>query len=317
MKSTEELIQGMKAQTFGVEVEGNNITREQAAKVAAGFFGTNHYANTASVDGYYTWSAWDQQGRKWKFQRDVSISGPDSEKCELVTPILTYDDMEMFLELLRQLRHAGMKSSPDRGCGVHIHVGLKGTDGRDHDARSLRNLANMMAAHEQQIGRAIWIAHDRTQTYCKAVSPKFLQLLNERKPKTMDELKDIWYIGNNATYNTEGHYNESRYHMLNLHASFTKGTIEFRLFQFSNPHGNSKGGIHAGKMKAYIQLCLAMSEQAKVMRQASRVPQQQENDKYAMYWWMRRLGMIGDEFETARTILTRCLQGKTTYRHAA
>ena len=99
MKSTEELIQGMKAQTFGVEVEGNNITREQAAKVAAGYFGTNHYANTASVDGYYTWSAWDQQGRKWKFQRDVSIKGPDDEKCELVTPILTYDDMEMFLEL--------------------------------------------------------------------------------------------------------------------------------------------------------------------------------------------------------------------------
>ena len=314
---TMEQIAGMKAQTFGVEVEGNNITREHAAQVAAAYFGTNHYAYTANVDGYYTWSAWDQQGRKWKFQRDVSISGPDAEKCELVTPILTYDDLEMFLELLRQLRHAGMKSSPDRGCGVHIHVGLKGTDGRDHDARSLRNLANMMAAHEQQIGRAIWIAHDRTQTYCKAVSPKFLQLLNERKPKTMDELKDIWYIGNNATYNTEGHYNESRYHMLNLHASFTKGTIEFRLFQFSNPHGNSKGGIHAGKMKAYIQLCLAMSEQAKVMRQASRVPQQQENDKYAMYWWMRRLGMIGDEFETARMILTRCLQGKTTYRHAA
>ena len=28
MKSTQELIAGMKAQTFGVEVEGNNITRE-------------------------------------------------------------------------------------------------------------------------------------------------------------------------------------------------------------------------------------------------------------------------------------------------
>ena len=59
MKSTEELIQGMKAQTFGVEVEGNNITREHAAQVAAKFFGTNNYANTAYVDGYCTWSAWD------------------------------------------------------------------------------------------------------------------------------------------------------------------------------------------------------------------------------------------------------------------
>ena len=51
MKSTEEMIQGMKAQTFGVEVEGNNITRENAAKVAAEFFGTNNYKNTAHIDG--------------------------------------------------------------------------------------------------------------------------------------------------------------------------------------------------------------------------------------------------------------------------
>lgn len=317
MKTTEELIAGMKAQTFGVEVEGNNITRQKAAQVAAGFFGTNHYEYTANVDGYYTWSAWDQQGRKWKFQRDVSIHGPDDEKCELVTPILTYDDLEMFLELLRQLRHAGMKSSPSRGCGVHIHVGLKGLDGRDHDARTLRNLANMMAGHETQIGRAIWIAEDRVTGYCKVINPAFLKRLNEEKPKTMDALKQIWYESHHATCGQTQHYNQSRYHMLNLHASFTKGTVEFRMFQFDNPHGGKQGGIHAGRMKAYIQLVLAMSNMAKEMRNAKAEPQQTENQKYAMYWWMRRLGMIGDEFETARMILVGKLEGKTTYRHAA
>ncbi|MCD8207623.1 MAG: hypothetical protein LUD72_06785, partial [Bacteroidales bacterium] len=31
---------------------------------------------------------WDALGREWKFQKDVSISGPDSEKTELGTPIL-------------------------------------------------------------------------------------------------------------------------------------------------------------------------------------------------------------------------------------
>ena len=317
MATIQDQINGIKAQTFGVEVEGNNITREHAAQVAAGFFGTNHYEYTAGEDGYFTWSAWDQKGRKWKFQRDVSIHGPDSEKCELVTPILRYEDMEMFLELLRQLRHAGMKSSPSRGCGVHIHVGLKGLDGRDHDARSLRNLANMMAGHEEQIGRAIWIDHERTQHYCRVVNQNFLERLNKEKPKTMDELRQIWYEGNHATYGQNQHYNDSRYHMLNLHACFTKGTVEFRLFQFDNPHGDKKGGIHAGRMKAYIQLVLAMSNMAKEMRNAKIQPQQTENQKYAMYWWMRRLGMIGDEFETARMILIGKLDGKTTYRHAA
>ena len=317
MKDIEEMINGMKAQTFGVEVEGNNITRARAAKVAAEFFGTNHYENTAAEDGYYTWSAWDQQGRKWKFSRDVSISGPDDEKCELVTPILKYEDMEMFLELLRRLRKVGMKSCPNRGCGVHIHVGLKGLDGRDHDAKSLRNLANMMAAHEEQIGRAIWIDHERTMHYCKTVNPNFLERLNKEKPKTMEELRTIWYEGNHATFGQNQHYNDSRYHMLNLHASFTKGTVEFRLFQFDNPHDGKQGGIHAGRMKAYIQLVLAMSNMAKEMRNASPVPQQTENQKYAMYWWMRRLGMIGEEFETARLLLTRKLEGETTKRFVA
>ena len=317
MKSTEELIQGMKAQTFGVEVEGNNITRQKAAEVAAAFFGTNHSAYTGGMDGYSTWSAWDQQGRKWKFQRDSSIHGPDDEKCELVTPILTYDDLETFLELLRQLRKAGMKSNPARGCGVHIHVGLKGTDGRDHDAKSLRNLANLMAAHEEQIGRAIWIDQERVNDYCRTVNPDFLTRLNKEKPKTMEALKKIWYEGNHATYGQDQHYNNSRYHMLNLHASFTKGTIEFRLFQFSNPHGDSKGGIHAGKMKAYIQLCLAMSEAAKEARTISPKPQQTANEKFAMRTWLIRMGMIGDEFKTAREHLIKNLTGNAAWRYAA
>ena len=64
-------------------------------------------------------SAWDESGREWKFQRDISITGPDSEKCELVTPILHYADIETLQELIRRLRKAGAKSDATRGCGVH------------------------------------------------------------------------------------------------------------------------------------------------------------------------------------------------------
>ena len=112
-------IEEMKKQTIGVEVEMNNIARDKAARIAAKFFGTGRYENTAARNGYSTWSAWDADGREWKFQKDVSIAGPDSEKCELVTPILTYADMETLQELIRQLRHAGAKSDAGRGCGVH------------------------------------------------------------------------------------------------------------------------------------------------------------------------------------------------------
>ena len=108
-------IEEMKKQTIGVEVEMNNIRRDKAAELAAAFFGTGRFENTASRNGYYTWSAWDANGREWKFQKDCSISGPDDKKCELVTPILHYEDIELLQELIRKLRHAGAKSDATRG----------------------------------------------------------------------------------------------------------------------------------------------------------------------------------------------------------
>ncbi|WP_330595887.1 hypothetical protein [Dorea phocaeensis] len=48
-------IEEMKKQTIGVEVEMNCITRNQAAKIAADFFGTGEYKSTASRHGYMTW----------------------------------------------------------------------------------------------------------------------------------------------------------------------------------------------------------------------------------------------------------------------
>ena len=309
-EKTRAQIEAMKNQTIGVEVEMNNITREKAAKKVAEFFGTTAWYAAAQY-GYFSWACKDQQGRIWKFQRDVSIHGPDSEKCEMVTPILTYDDIETLQAIIRLLRKAGGKSSPSRGCGVHIHIG-KG----DHTAKTLRNLVNIMAAHEEQIGRAIRIDTGRTTHYCQVVNHRFLERLNQRKPTTMSELADIWYEGNGNNYDRTQHYNGSRYHMLNLHATFTKGTIEFRLFQFADPCNGKQNGLHAGELKAYIQLCLAMSQLAKMVRTASPKPQQTDNEKYAMRCWMLRLGFIGDEFATAREILLRNMEGNASWRNA-
>lgn len=299
----------MKKQTIGVEVEMNNITREKASKLTAKFFGTDRFQNTARRNGYQTWSAWDGQGREWKFQKDVSIAGPDNEKCELVTPILTYEDIEHLQELIRILRKAGAKSDATRGCGVHIHIGAKG-----HTAQSLRNLANIMASHESLLADALNLDRGRMNRYCRTVNPEFLKQLNKRKPKTMSALADLWYNSQNASYGRTHHYNDSRYHMLNLHATFTKGTVEFRLFQFDAPTIEKQNGLHAGQLKSYIQLCLALSQLAKELKSASAKPQQTENPKYAMRTWLLRLGFIGDEFKTARDLYTKRLDGDTAFR---
>lgn len=303
-------IEEMKKQTIGVEVEMNNITRCKAAKIAADFFGTGRHEYTAGRNGYETYSAWDGQGREWKFQKDVSIAGPDNQKCELVTPILTYEDIETLQELIRQLRHAGAKSDATRGCGVHIHIGANG-----HTAQTLRNLANIMASHESLLADALNLDRGRMNRYCRTVSPHFLEQLNKKKPKTMSALADIWYTSQGANYGRTQHYNDSRYHMLNLHATFTKGTVEFRLFQFDAPSDGKQNGLHAGQLKSYIQLCLALSQMAKEVRTASPKPQQNENPKYAMRTWLLRLGFIGDEFATARETLTKRLAGDTAFRN--
>ena len=299
-----------KKQTIGVEIEMNGITRSRAAKVAADFFGTGRYKDTAGRNGYCTWSAWDADGREWKFQRDVSIAGPDSEKCELVTPILTYADIETLQELVRQLRHAGGVSHAGVGAGVHIHIGAKG-----HTPQSLRNLANIMAGHESLIAEALNLDGRRMSRYCRTVDPRFLEQLNKKKPQTMAALADIWYTSHGAGYNRSAHYNDSRYHMLNYHATFTKATVEFRLFQFDRPADGKRNGLHAGQLKSYIQFCLLLSQMAKELKSASPKPQQHENPKYAMRTWLLRLGFIGDEFKTAREVLTRRLSGDASFRN--
>ena len=204
-----EQIERAKTQTIGVEVEMNNITRNKAAKIAAEFFGTGRYENTADRNGYCTWSAWDTEGREWKFQKDVSIAGPDDKKCELVTPILHYSDIETLQELIRKLRHAGAVSNAQVGAGVHIHIGANG-----HTPQTLRNLANIMASHEELIAEALKLDRTRISRYCRTVDPNFLEQLNNKKPKTMSALADIWYRSQGESYGRNAHYNGSRYRML-------------------------------------------------------------------------------------------------------
>ena len=306
-EKTVQQIENMKQNyTFGVEVEMNNITRRRASSIAAKFFGTRRYENTAHRDEYMTWTAYDADGRAWKFSRDVSIAGPDSERCELITPILEYKDIELLMGLLKVLKEAGAVSNPKVNAGVHVHIARKG----GFTVREIKNLVNIMAAHETQIGRAIRIDEGRTHRYCRTVSPDFLSLMQARNPQTQEELEDCWYMGNHADYAREHHYNESRYHMINLHSLFNgHGTVEMRLFQFSEDNG-----IDCEEMKAFIQLCLGMCELANEVKFASARPQQRENEKYSLRCWLLRLGFIGDEFKSARAILLRHIDGNSAWR---
>lgn len=162
-----------------------------------------------------------------------------------------------------------------------------------------------MAAKEDLIYKALQVNVMRESRYCQKVEESFLNELNKAKPKSIEKLNEIWY----EDYGGDGsriHYHDSRYHALNLHSVFSKGTIEFRLFNSTT---------HAGKIKAYIQLCLAITNQALSQRSANYTKTQSTNEKYTFRTWLLRLGLIGDEFKTARTHLLEHLDGCISWKN--
>lgn len=149
----------------------------KAAILVGEYFGTRAY-DAAREYGYCSWACQDRKGRTWKFQKDCSIVGPEDEKCEMVTPILKYDDIEDLQEVVRILRKAGAKSDASRMCGVHIHIGANG-----HTPQTMRNLTNIMASHESLLAEALNLDRGKITRYCRTVDERFLKEVNKKSLK--------------------------------------------------------------------------------------------------------------------------------------
>ena len=285
----------MKNQKFGIEIEFTGMTRLQAARVIAKHFETSEHYDGGTYDAY---SVTDSTNRKWKVVSDASIkaTGGLNSRCELVSPICEYKDIETIQEIIRLLRENGMKVNSS--TGIHIHI-----DAKTHTAQSLKNLANIMASKEELLFEALDVNRERLERWCKKVDENFLDRINKGRKKEMKDIRKIWYNGHDEAHM---HYSQTRYRALNLHSVWQKGTVEFRCFNSTT---------HAGKIKAYIQLCLAISHQAKTQTGATRRHTQTTNHKYTFRTWLLRIGMIGDEFKTARLHLLKNLNGNIAWRN--
>ncbi len=294
----------LREQDFGIEVEITGITRSRAAEVIAGYFYTSPQYEGGTYSAY---SVKDNQNRKWKIVSDASINCQkqvgsrkqvaDREySVEFVSPICKYEDIEKIQEMVRALREAGAFSN--KSCGIHIHI-----NAAPFEVYQLRNLVNIIASKEDMVYKALQVDSQRERRYCKKIDPDFLEKINRQKPKTRGELQNLWYNGRDGSHQ---HYHDSRYHCLNLHSVFQKGTIEFRAFN---------GSIHAGKLKAYIQFCMAITAQAYNQRTASSIKTVSSNEKYTFRVWLLRLGLIGDEFKTARKLLLDHLDGNIAWKY--
>lgn len=288
----------LKNQLFGVEVEMTGITREKAARLVAGVLGTT--PSHPESNCYHTRTIADQAARKWKIMRDSSITPIrnddtieplDEYRVEFVTPPLNYSDIELLQNIIRKLRENGAKAHSS--CGIHIHV-----DGANHTAVSLRRLVNFMTARQDLIYEALQIGA-RESNWCHKLNKTLLDAMKKDKNLTKEKAEEIWYSKANDGYCggiDHQHYNSTRYHGVNLHSFFTKGTVEFRLFNST---------LHAGKIKAYIQFCLAVSawaitSQEKIVFRSMEGYSPEQKVTIMRNILTHRLGLYGDEFKTCR-----------------
>lgn len=299
----------IQTQNYGVEIELTGITREKAAQVIA-----EHYGTQASYLGTYyrTYGATDRKGRTWKCMSDASIqcqrkqngrtvSAGSEYSCEVVTPILQYDDMEDLQEIVRKLRAAG--AIANSSTGIHVHV-----DGANHTPESMTRLVNFFVGRQDLFYEALEIGQ-RADRWCKKIDKTLLKAMKEAD-KDRESMEQVWYSSANGGYRgtiDHSHYNDTRYHGINLHAFFTKGTVEFRLFN---------GTTHAGKIKAYVQFCLAMSawaincEKGNLFFKSISTYTTAQKRTIMMNMLKNRLKLRGKEYKTCRMFLTTAFEAQ-------
>lgn len=131
--------------------------------------------------------------------------------------------------------------------------------------------------------------------------------MKSQRDPSKNDIEKIWYSDSNDDYyggvNHE-HYNQTRYHALNLHSFFSKGTVEFRLFNST---------LHAGRIKAYVQFCLALSawsieSKGRTIFKSASGYSSRKKPTLMYHILTNRLGLYGDEFKTCRYHLMKRLK---------
>ena len=279
-------ISAIRALRFGIEIETVGADRFALARAIRGVVGGAESGSDVT----------DARGRIWRVVRDGSLSTERSG--EIVSPILGYDDLAELQHVIRAARSVGARV--DTSTGIHIHV-----DGSSFDAKGVTNLVKMVHKQERLIEHALGISGARLMRYCRPIDPTFLARLEARRPRTLREVSAAWYGRENVT---PARYDSSRYHGVNLNSLFFRGTVEFRFFN---------GSLHAGEVKAYVQFVLALAAKALASKSTSSKRREfnAQTAKYDFRVFLLHLGLIGDEFKTARLHLMKHLEGSAAWKH--
>jgi hypothetical protein len=295
---------------FGVEIETVGSTRANIAKyIAAAIPGSTVRQGSDSYKSYYVAMT---DGREWRIMGDGSLTGSmhgaprwTDKAGEVVSPILTWTDMDLLQTVVRAIRKA--KATIDPSCGIHVHV-----DGRDLSAASVGRLTTLVSNVDDTLDAMLGIAQSRRRQWCKKLPAQRASdvaaagaKLGSALARTSDALAAVWY-GSGDAYDVSAarraHYQHSRYHGLNLHSLFFRGTVEFRWFN---------GSLHAGEIKAYVALALALVGRS--IHASAIKPIAAKIARFAdAYYFLYHAGLGGPEFGNVRAHLAKWLTPAVT-----
>ncbi len=282
---------------FGIEIETIKRSRGDVAHAIQSVVGGN-VEHVGSPSCYDPWHVVDDGGRKWMVVADSSLTSvPANLRAEVVSPVLSYDDIDTFQNVIRAVRRCG--ATVDAKCGMHIHV-----DSSAFSGKTLANLAKIVHKQEPLILAALGVSEARLRQYTKPVSAEFIAKLERSRPRTLEQVNRLWYGFRN---HNPTHYDQSRYHGVNLHNVWYRGTVEFRWFEAT---------LHAGKVKAAVQFVLAIAAKALNSRGASSRKREfdPQSAKYDFRVFLIHLGLNGEEFKTARKHLLSAMPGDAAFK---
>jgi hypothetical protein len=164
---------------------------------------------------------------------------------------------------------------------LEVTIPMEGFQGK-----GLRNLLHIIYSYQPLIKKALGLKDD-------LVSDEIITALKQERMTTLDHFKQ-------ALAGVESPY---------IDFDFEKETITFKL---------GPGGDDPEKVEAATKLFgLANLSARRLKSNTAAKVKHTDNEKYTFRTWLLRLGMIGDEYKTARKVLLQNLSGNSSFKKQA
>jgi len=202
----------------------------------------------------------------------------------VTTPEMRIKEEPVTLRMvLNELNIAGAK--PEGNLKITLPL-----DG--HNGNTLRNLVNKIWSKQTLIQKAL--------TRYEAILPASLvKAINAVPIETLEDFLGV-VNGANEAGEITGHSD--------LDIDMVDKTISFGFFNAT---------LDVQEIHAFAVLCWQLNEQAKKQKSSSTTQKDVVNDKYTFRCFLLKLGFIGPDYKTERSILLRKLDGNSAYAKKA